>query len=250
MPRIAVGGISHETHTFVPALTGLDGFTQQVYHEGDALVRQMSNSPSVLGGALEGLAAAHCQVAPLLYASAMPSGTVSGEAYDTLLDSLIVRLQAEMPVDGVLLALHGAMVAETQDDCEGEILQRVRSIVGPQRPVVCVLDMHGKMSPAMLANTDVLIGYHGNPHLDMYERGKEAARLINLLLEGQLKPYTALAKPPLLLNALTTWTEKPPLRPAWAEAERWAAMIRVLPTSPSWAASPMPIRRTAAPAPS
>jgi microcystin degradation protein MlrC len=118
MSRIAVGGIAHETHTFVPKPTSLEGFTGQTYYEGDDLVRQMSGTPSVLGGALEGLASARCQPAPLLYASAMPSGTVTMAAYDTLVSALLQRLRAEIPVDGVLLALHGAMVAESQDDCE------------------------------------------------------------------------------------------------------------------------------------
>ncbi|MEO8395609.1 MAG: M81 family metallopeptidase, partial [Chloroflexota bacterium] len=125
MKRIALGGIVHETNTFAPILTPLAAFTQT---ESDALIERWSGSYSSLGGALQGIVDANYEPVPLLYATAMPSGLVTRDAYHSLLDRLITLLIASAPVDGVLFVLHGAMVAEGQDDCEAEILERVRAV--------------------------------------------------------------------------------------------------------------------------
>ncbi|MCL5997466.1 MAG: M81 family metallopeptidase [Chloroflexi bacterium] len=221
MPRIAIGGIVHETNTFAPERTGLAAFAQQSLCEGDELLRRMRDTPTALGGALEGFARAGMQAVPLLYAAATPSGIVTHEAYETLLADLLSRLSAMLPVDGVLLILHGAMVADGQDDCEGDILQRVRAIVGPHCPLIATLDMHGNVSPAMVAAADALVAFDQNPHLDTFERGLEAAAIMQRMLAGGLHTTTALARPPLLLSALTTWTEQPPLRPVHERAQQW-----------------------------
>jgi microcystin degradation protein MlrC len=228
MTRIAVGGIVHETNTFAPERTGLDAFGQQNYSEGDALLRRMRDTPTSMGGALAGLAQAGYQPMPLLYAAAIPSGTVTQEAYETLLDNLLTRLRAALPVDGVLLSLHGAMVAENEDDCEGNILRRVRALVGPACPVVSTLDMHGNVSPAMVAHADAMVAFDQNPHLDTYERGLEAAAIMRRMVEGGLHPAAAIAHPPLLLSALTTWTEQPPLRPMHERAQAMERDPRVV----------------------
>jgi microcystin degradation protein MlrC len=219
MKRIAIGGIIHETHTFAPEPTDLAAFAQQSLHEGDALLRHMQGAANAVGGALEGLARAGYQPVPLLYAAATPSGTVTAEAYDALVANLLARLQAALPVDGVLLTLHGAMVSAQQDDCEGDILTRVRSLVGPRCPVVSTLDMHGNVSPQMVAQANALVAFDQNPHLDTYERGLEAADILRRILETGLRTTCAIARPPLLLSALTTWTEQPPLRPMHLRAQ-------------------------------
>lgn len=211
MRYIAVGGILHETNTFAPHQTSLDAFSRQSYHEGEELLDQLRDTPTAIGGAIAGIEKAGYTPVPLLYATAIPSGTVSQGAYETMLTGLLDALANALPVDGVLLTLHGAMVAEDQDDCEGEILERVRAIVGPHCPVVCTLDMHGNLSPAMVAASDALVAFDTNPHLDTYERGLEAAHILARMLEKGLRPVQELVHPPLLLSALTTWTEKPPL---------------------------------------
>ena len=213
MPRIAVGGIMHETHTFAPSRTDLEAFARQSLYEGEVLLRRLRGTPSALGGGLEGLESSGYELVPLLFASAMPGGLVTRQAYDALVAGLLDRLRTAMPVDGVLLTLHGAMVAEGEDDCEGDILQRVRRLVGPCCPVVSTLDMHGNLSRAMVTAVDALVAYDENPHLDAFERGLEAAHILHRLLEGGLRTVSVLIRPPLLLSALTTWTDRPPLRP-------------------------------------
>ncbi|HEY3342579.1 MAG TPA: M81 family metallopeptidase [Anaerolineae bacterium] len=228
MQRIAIGGIVHETNTFAPEPTGLAAFAQQSLYEGDALIRHMQGDSNPVGGALEGVARAGYQPVPLLYAAATPSGKVTAEAYGTLVDNLLARLQAALPVDGVLLALHGAMVSQQQDDCEGEILTRVRGLIGPNCPLVTTLDMHGNVSPRMAANADALVAFDQNPHLDTYERGLEAADILRRMLQADLHTTSALARPPLLLSALTTWTQQPPLRPMHERAQQMERDSRVV----------------------
>jgi microcystin degradation protein MlrC len=228
MKRIAIGGIIHETHTFAPLHTGIDAFAQQTLVEDDALLQRMRDTPTSLGGSMEGLAQAEYQPVPLLYAAATPSGPVIGEAYETLVNQLLMRLRAALPVDGVLLSLHGAMVAEGVDDCEGDILTRIRGIVGPICPIVSTLDMHGNVSPAMLANSEALVAFDRNPHLDTYERGFEAAGIMRRILDSGLLPTAAYVHPPLLLSALTTWTEQPPLRPMHERAQQMERDPRVV----------------------
>jgi len=228
MTRIAIGGIIHETNTFASGRTGIEAFAQQSLYEGDAVLQHMRDTPTSLGGSIEGLAQAGYIPVPLMYAAATPGGTVTLDAYETLTSNLLARLRASLPVDGVLLSLHGAMVAEGIDDCEGEILARIRSVVGPGLPIVSTLDMHGNVSPAMLANSDTLVAFDQNPHLDTYERGLEAAAILRRIIDDGLRPTGVYAHPPLLLSALTTWTEQPPLRPMHERAQEMERDPRVV----------------------
>jgi microcystin degradation protein MlrC len=223
MKRIAVGGIVHETNTFAPQHTPLEAFSRS---EGAGMIERWRGTHSSLGGALRGLDDAGCVAVPLLYATAMPSGLVTREAYAALLDGLLERLRAAAPLDGVLLVLHGAMVAEGQDDCEGEILQRVRAAASC--PVVSVLDMHGSLTDAMVAAADGLVAFNQNPHVDTYERGLEAAVLLGRILDGSVTPTKALVRLPLLLNALATGTARLPLSAVHEQADIFRQDRRVL----------------------
>jgi microcystin degradation protein MlrC len=86
--------------------------------------------------------------------------------------------EAALPVDGVLLELHGAMVTEELEDAEGDIISHVREVVGPEVPVIATLDLHANISPLMVEESDALIGYDTYPHVDAYERGRDAVRLM------------------------------------------------------------------------
>lgn len=187
MRRIAVGGILHETHTFAPSRTTLADFEKIGVQAGDSILANQ-HSQSALGGILDSLARSGYQPVPLLYTAAMPGGTVEAETYQTLLGQFLPELERALPLDGVALSLHGAMVAEGQLDCEGEILAAVRKRVGPGCPVVSTLDMHGNVSPQMVANADVLVAFNHNPHSDAYECGLEAVDILNHMLEDRSGP--------------------------------------------------------------
>jgi microcystin degradation protein MlrC len=154
------------------------------------------------------------------FANASPAGLVSAEALRNVLAIWLDDL-ARQPVDGVLLALHGAMVTEDQPDGEGYLLRQVRQVVGPGVPILCTLDLHATLTPEMAAYADGCTIYRTYPHMDPAERGQEAARLMLRTLRGEVTPTLAVAKRPLLigppLNVLPT---DEPMRSIMARARQ------------------------------
>ena len=211
-PRIAIGGIIHETHTFAEIRTTLGDFQEQTLYFGDEVLRHMRGSRSGIGGMIATADAFGWRMAPTAYGSAMPGGIVTENALHTILSELIKQLTAQLPVDGVLLTLHGAMVTAEQQDAESYILHRIRQVVGPQIPIVVELDMHGNISQETVSIADVIVAFDTNPHVDAHARGVEAATILRDLLEGQLQPTPALRKVPILLAPQATDTSDLPLR--------------------------------------
>jgi microcystin degradation protein MlrC len=220
-PRIAIGGIVHETHVFAEPHTTLADFREQGLYEGDAIVQAMAGTRAGIGGMIEGAAQYGWQLMPTLYGTSLPAGVVAEEAYQTMLAGLLKHLAAAMPLDGVLLMLHGAMVTEAQLDAETDILAHVRAVIGPEVPIVVELDMHGNLSPRTIELADVLVAFDTNPHIDPHARGVEATAIMDRLLRGAIRPTAAFAQPPLLLAPQATGTADLPLR---AVHERAAEM--------------------------
>ncbi len=209
---VAIGGILHETHTFMEQRTVLADFAAQSLHFGADILSSMHGSRSGIGGMIDRATEYNWQLLPTLYAAAMPAGLVTEAAYRELLRELTDRLAQCVPVDGVLLALHGAMVAEGELDAEADIVVRVRAFVGDAVPIVVLLDMHGNISPRLVELADVLLAYDTNPHIDAYARGLEAAEIMARLLRREIRPTPAYARPALLLPAQSTGTEAAPLK--------------------------------------
>lgn len=201
-PRIGVGGIAHETNTFSPLPTTLDDFARRSYLLGEDLVRRNHGARNVLGGAIAEADARGALLLPTPFASAMPGGTVQRAAWDALRSRLLDRLRAHHrgphPLDGVLLVLHGAMVAEGEDDPEGALLEGVRSLVGPDVPIVATLDFHANVTRAMVAGADLLVGYRTYPHVDTVERGRDAVDALLRMRHGEPRPAVAFRAVPLL----------------------------------------------------
>ena len=221
-PRIAVGGIAHETHCFATRLTDLDDFRKQALFFGDDIPGQLAATKSATAGMFAN-ARADWEIIPTVYAGALPAGVVTTDAFETILGELRTRLSAAMPLDGVLLALHGAMVTEDELDAESRILADVRGVVGPDVPVVIVLDMHGNISPRTVELADVVIAFDENPHIDPYERGREAADVMADLLAGSITPTAGYAHPPLILAPQATGTADLPLVAAHARGQEMEA---------------------------
>ena len=195
--RIAIGGISHETNTFSTLPTDLALFERRGVHGGEALIPAFAGTRTIVGGFLDGARSEGFEAVPTMLAEAAPSGTVTAEAFDRLTELLVEGLREAGPVDGVLLELHGAMVAENARDGDAEILRRVRDVVG-SIPIVGVLDLHANISDSMVALADALVGYDTYPHVDMYERGLEATAIMTRIVRGGLRTARALRKPPLM----------------------------------------------------
>lgn len=209
--RVAVGGIIHETHTFAPTPTSLPDF-EQTWHSGGTLIEAMQGTSSGIGGMIEGIMQRSWRLLPTMYSAAMPAGIVDGATYKALLSDLRTRVAELMPLDGLLLHLHGAMVTETSLDAETEIVAAMRQIVGPSTPIVVELDMHGNINPALADQADILLAYDTNPHVDPYLRGLEAVSILESLVRGQLKPTTVVRNLPFLLAAQVTDTSELPLQ--------------------------------------
>src|SRR5438270_2019132 len=129
MKRVAVGGFLHESNTFLDVPTTVDMFRETSWTEGDALIRRWGGSHHELGGLLEGCDAEGLHAVPLLATYAVPSGALTSEAFEAIAGTLIGSLRQALPVDGVLLALHGATVSLNHRDADGEIARRVRETV-------------------------------------------------------------------------------------------------------------------------
>ena len=199
MKRILIGSILHETNTFNPKMTGIEDFKIRGLLYCDEVIKKRRNTNTEIGGFIEMLEKNGIGMIPTVHASPFPSGLVTAEALDTVLGVILDTLDRKQ-ADGVLLALHGAMVSQDHDDGEGYILKRIREKVGCNIPVVCTLDLHATLTQQMAENTDAVTIYRTYPHMDMAERGKEAAQMMMSILNGEINPVVAIAKRPLLIG--------------------------------------------------
>lgn len=197
MARVAIGGFQHETNTFAPspadyaAFEAGGGWPGVQYGEPMFAALEGANIPAQ--GAIQALRAAGHDLVATAWGVASPSARVTADAFERILGEMLARLKAALPVDGVYLDLHGAMVSDAYDDGEGEILRRVREAIGPRVPLVASLDLHGNVTRAMVAHADALVGYRTYPHVDMAETGARAARLLDAMLRTGERPAKAYA---------------------------------------------------------
>ena len=206
--RIAVGGILHESNTFNHKPTPLEAFRIQ---RGDELVGWWRDSPHEVGGFIKGAASFGYEMFPTLMAQAIPGGMVTREAFERLSEELLERIVRAPQLDGLLLALHGAMVNEAYVDADGEVVRRVREQVGADFPLVVTHDFHANISQKLVDLSTALIIYKSYPHLDHRERGLQAASVIVRTIKGEIRPVQALVKPPMLLNIVHQNTNVPPM---------------------------------------
>ncbi len=152
-------------------------------------------------------------VIPILHAAATPKGPVSADAFERITARLTDGLRAALPLDGMFLALHGAMYADAHPHADEEIVRRVRGVLGPDLPLVVTHDFHANISPAIVEMCHALVSYQQCPHLDTQARGARAGRILAGMLRGEVHPRQALVKPPLLWNLVHQNTYQEPLRP-------------------------------------
>lgn len=184
--RVAIGGIMHESNTFAAEATPLAAFT---VWRGAEIAAAHQDTDHEVAGFLQGGAAAGLDLVPTLFAGTTPAGPVAAGALEALVGELIERLRAAGPLDGVLLALHGAMVVLGFPDGDGEVVRRVREAMGPKLPIVATHDFHANISDQLAALTTALVVYKTNPHVDQRERGVQAAHLLGRILRGEVRPH-------------------------------------------------------------
>ena len=195
MARIAIGGFQHETNTFAPSPADYAAFESGGGWPGLCVGPDIANAVAganiPAAGAIEALHAAGHSTSGLVWAAASPSDRVTAYAYERIAGAMVERLKAALPVDAVYLDLHGAMVSEKHDDGEGELLRRIRAVVGDRVPVVMSLDLHANVTRQMVALADACAIYRTYPHVDMAETGARAAGLLIDMLASGRRPAKA-----------------------------------------------------------
>lgn len=202
MARIAVGGFQHETNSFVPHRADFAYFAER--RDRPPLLRGAEVLAELRGGsyALSGFIAAtedRHDLIPLAWASGGAGGIVTEDAFERILAEIAGRLSDAMPVDALYLDLHGAMVSAGFEDAEGEMLRRLRAILGDSVPLVVSLDYHANVSPLMVAASDAILGFRTYPHVDRPETGARAAAALDLLLRRGRPAGRALRNLPFLI---------------------------------------------------
>lgn len=196
--KVYVGSLSHETNSFSPLPTSLRAFEADILHrQGNAATLAQALTFPAYGDAVEvGEARGHEVVAGLC-AWTQPSGPLPRPVYERLRSDLLDDIAAARP-DLVVLVLHGAMMAEGYDDCEGDILARTRELVGPDIAVGAVLDLHGNVTGQMIDSATLLIGCKLYPHTDYRERVRELYDLLERTSRGEITPRTVHRRGPLV----------------------------------------------------
>ena len=211
-PRIALCGFLLESNAFSPVSTEAD-FRGHYYLEGDSITREARASRSVIPREMSSFVAAMdatgpWEAVPLVLTGFAPWGPVEQEFFQHTVDEMVLRLDEAGPVDGIYVANHGAMVATEEPDPDGVMVRRLRT-AAPDARMVMTLDLHANISEEMVQHTDVIVGYQTNPHVDMLERGEEAAHIMRAMLAG-LAPRAAFIRLPLTPPSITLLTREGP----------------------------------------
>src|ERR687894_290140 len=208
--RIVTGGIAQETNTFQRELTTLADFQRPGFGtivRGQELL-DLEGTGTVYGGAVAEARRLGVELIPTTYGDVMPGGRVTREAFDTLRDEIVAGIRDALPVDGVLLVLHGAMALENEDDGETLLIRAVRDLVGPDVPIVAPLDLHTNLSDEMVAGVNAFVGYKEYPHVDMPETGARALQIMVASIQHGTRLAMAHTRLPLIVpnqSMVTTW---------------------------------------------
>jgi microcystin degradation protein MlrC len=218
--KIVAARLNHETNTFSPLATKLAAFGPDGPAFGREALDSARGTRTGLGAFIDIAAARGDAIDVAVNATANPSGTVDAAAYERLAGAIVEAVRGGC--DAVLLDLHGSMVSQAACDGEGELLRRIRA-VAPEVPLAVALDLHGNVTRQMVDAADVIVGFKTYPHIDMYETGAHAARLLAGWLDGGPRPHVAWAQPPLLSHTLRSATGEGAMQRAVQRAQRMEA---------------------------
>jgi microcystin degradation protein MlrC len=227
--RIAVGGIMHESNTFLPLVTRRAQFEEGSLTSGGAIAQAWQAAHHEMGGFLAGAREFGFEVVPTTMAWATPAGPVDDAVLDEVVAGIVEACRRSSP-DGLLVALHGAMVTGRHPSGDTEVLRRLRAELGQKLPIIVSLDYHGNVTPEMGELANGIVGYQTYPHVDQRQVGLKAAEIIARTVRGEVRPVCAVAKPPMILNLLGQDTSREPMRSLMQrarEVERRPGMLSV-----------------------
>ena len=231
--KIVTASILQESNTFSPVYTRYEDFSP-VYGR-EAFARHQGKLTE-MGGFLSVLEAEGIEAAPVCAAWAITANRLLKPDFQKLTQNFERELAATEAV-GLLLGMHGAQTAVGEDDVEGHFLTVARSVLGSEIPIVLTLDLHANITRRMVELSSAIVGYKTYPHIDMYETGQHAARLMTRILKGELKPEMRYAKLPLIIPAENSQTYRGPMHKIWQVAQEWEAegkaeAVSIFPTQP------------------
>jgi microcystin degradation protein MlrC len=198
-PRVALTGMVLESNSFAPVV-GEDDFRSRYYFEGGEMLVEASRAHSVMPMEMTAFvramqATGPWQPVPLILTGTEPGGPVDHGFFVRTVDAMIDLLAKAGPVDAVYLCNHGAMISTEDYDPDGEMAARLREAVGPRATIVVTLDLHANISERLVDAADLIVGYQTNPHVDMLERGEEAAHSLRTILAGARAEATLVRLP-------------------------------------------------------
>lgn len=229
--RLAAIGLTHEANTFATGSVGIDEFRRAGILRGEALTRRHADTGTIMGGYLRFDRGADIEIVPLWYTEITPNAQIAATAFETLTEEMLATLHESGPWDGILLALHGAAVADGTPDADGHILTQVRNTVGPQIPIGVTLDLHANVSHTMASASDIIVGYRTNPHVDASNRAMETAELIARAARGEINISQSLIRIPAVINILRQGTSDEPMLSLMEYLEKMVAAPGVLSAS-------------------
>jgi microcystin degradation protein MlrC len=222
--RIAIGGFQHETNTFAPSKADFDAFARgggwPPLLQGGDLFDGVAGINLPIAGFIEAMKVRH-HLIPTAWAAASPSAHVTEDAFERIAELIVNGIRRAQGVDAVYLDLHGAMVTEHLDDGEGELLARVRKVVGPHVPVVASLDLHANVTQRMVEHAEALVAYRTYPHVDMAETGARAAALLQRRFDGAPKPHVSAQRVPFLIPLGSQCTMLEPTQTLYRDLPRF-----------------------------
>ena len=206
--RIGIAYLIQETNSFSPISTRLEDFG---FLTGKVSLEKWERSRTELGAFIDFLSETRMEAVPLFSGWAITQGPIERNEFENMKLKITAQLEQAGKLDGLLLALHGAMCAEGTDDCEGAILELVRNAVGPDLPIVLTLDLHANVTRRIVQLASAVIGYKTYPHVDFYETGRTAGEILSRTLGGKISPVAAMIKIPMIVPAENMQTTAGPM---------------------------------------
>jgi microcystin degradation protein MlrC len=228
--RVLSAEFIHESNTFKKGLTELDDFRAATLLDGPEAVVALGDANTEIAGFLDASRRFGWTLDHVISAHAYPSGSVSREAFDYVAGR-IVAAAGRAKYDGIILGLHGAMVPEFVDDGEGELLARLRAVVGPAVPIAVTLDLHALASAAMVELADAYVSYKTYPHVDMRVAGRHAGRILDAAMRGIARPKTLRVHLPMLEEINSGRSDIPVTAALYADAAAHEAEDGILAVS-------------------
>lgn len=214
--RILVGGIIQESNTFSPVVSTMEDFRNHFFLVGDEI--KSIHTKNEIGGFYAAASEEKVSIEPTIFGSAVSSGVFKKEALMELKSLLFSKIEQSNSYAGVYFALHGAMVSQEVSDVEGELIEGIRHLIGDHIPFVVSLDLHANITKRMIKHVDGLVGFKTYPHVDFFETGYRAAKLLFSIIRGEIHPVVVMKKIPMIVPAENSQTSHGPFADLWREA--------------------------------